>query len=221
MLILIPNRTELTDDGERQRQMLSAKTSKYCTYSFTRAQYASLSSLHMKDTKESGLFSAGALEQREVIYLISYRKEIIRSRLLESAINEPDGRVALQISIMISKVIRHEFPHDWPDPISSMLQTLHQKLEPSKNPVHVSRILLVLLYVIKELSTSRLQRPRKALQSVTPKIISALSLAYNTKVRSWLSFLHNGGNDEGGALDSVEQSLLALRALRRLIISGT
>lgn len=77
-----------------------------------------------------------------------------------------------------------------------------------------------MLFVIKELSTSRLQRSRKSLQSTTPEIITALSLVYIERVKTWFSFLQNSGDDEGGALESIEQSLLALRALRRLVIAG-
>lgn len=147
-------------------------------------------------------------------------KDLIRSRSIESGVNEPDHRLALQLSVVIAKIIRHEYPQGWPDPITSILEKLRQTSQPSRNPVHLSRTLLVLLYVIKELSTSRLQRSRKSLQSATPEIITALFLVYTEMVSKWFSFLQNSGDDEGGALESVEQSLLALRALRRLIVAG-
>ena len=40
-------------------------------------------------------------------------KELIRSKSLESVLNEPDVRLALQSSIFIAKIIRSEFPRDW------------------------------------------------------------------------------------------------------------
>ena len=40
-------------------------------------------------------------------------KELIRSRSLESVLNEPDLRLALQSSIFVAKIIRSEFPRDW------------------------------------------------------------------------------------------------------------
>lgn len=147
-------------------------------------------------------------------------KNLIRSRSIESGVNEPDHRLALQLSVVIAKIIRHEYPQDWPDPITSILEKLRQISLASSNSMHLSRTLLVLLYVIKELSTSRLQRSRKSLQSATAEIITTLSRVYTKKVAIWFSFFQNGGEGRGGALESTEQSLLALRTLRRLVIAG-
>lgn len=83
-----------------------------------------------------------------------------------------------------------------------------------------SRALLILLHVVKELSTARLQRSRVTLQSASPLIVNTLGQIYVDTVRRWCTFLSSGGDDEGGALDDVEQSLLALRVLRRLVVSG-
>lgn len=41
-----------------------------------------------------------------------------------------------------------------------------------------------------------------------------------TKVNRWMEFLSNGGDDEGGAMDNMENSLLCLKILRRLLIAG-
>ena len=40
-------------------------------------------------------------------------KSFIRSRCLESCISEPSGWLALQSAIMVARVIRYEYPHDW------------------------------------------------------------------------------------------------------------
>ena len=40
-------------------------------------------------------------------------KAKIRSRCLESGINEPDHRLALQNALVVAKITRYEFPHDW------------------------------------------------------------------------------------------------------------
>ena len=40
-------------------------------------------------------------------------KALIRSRCLESGIHEPDHRLALQNALVIAKITRFEFPHDW------------------------------------------------------------------------------------------------------------
>ena len=146
-------------------------------------------------------------------------KELIRSRSLDSGINEPEHRLALQISITIAKIVRYEFPHDWPDAITSVMEKL-RSMSHSTNPIRLSRALLILLYIIKELSTAKLQRSRASLQSTAPEVVLFLSTLYIQKVNAWMSFLKSGGDDEGGALDGMEQSLLTLRVLRRLIIAG-
>ena len=40
-------------------------------------------------------------------------KAVIRSRLLESGIEEYDHRLALQNAIVVAKVSRFEYPQDW------------------------------------------------------------------------------------------------------------
>ena len=40
-------------------------------------------------------------------------KYLIRSRSLQSGISEPDHRLALQNAVVIAKITRLEFPHDW------------------------------------------------------------------------------------------------------------
>lgn len=40
-------------------------------------------------------------------------KAAIRTRLLESAVNEADSRLALQNALVIAKIVRFEFPNDW------------------------------------------------------------------------------------------------------------
>ena len=147
-------------------------------------------------------------------------KNLIRSRSLESGINEPDRRLALQISIVIAKITRYEYPHDWPDVLDAILDQSQLSLANTSGALTLSRTLLILLYIIKELSTAKLQRSRASLQSAAPKIVKILSNVYVGRVKIWITFLTVGGDDEGGALESLELSLLALQVLRRLLVSG-
>lgn len=78
----------------------------------------------------------------------------------------------------------------------------------------------MLLYIVKELSTGRLLRTRQSLQSVAPEIFSVLGTVYVNKVQAWQAFFRDGGDDEGGAIESIENSLLAIKVIRRLIIAG-
>ncbi|KAI9821063.1 MAG: hypothetical protein M1827_003796 [Pycnora praestabilis] len=147
-------------------------------------------------------------------------KTSIRSRLLGSGINEAEPLLALQNALVIAKIVRFEFPHDWPDAITSVTDILRSSTQPNSNPLYLPRALLLLLYIIKELATGRLQRTRASLQSVTPEIFHVLGRIYVEKVQKWRKFIESGGDDEGGALDSIDQSLLAVKVIRRLLIAG-
>jgi hypothetical protein len=137
-------------------------------------------------------------------------KEVIRSRLLSSALNEYDNRLAIQNALVIAKIARFEYPNDWPDALSSITDTLRSQLP----PLQLARALLVLLHIVKELSTGRLQRTRQNLQAATPEIVHVLGTLYATTVDSWKS---NGTQD---AELLMRQSLLAMKVLRRLLIAG-
>lgn len=147
-------------------------------------------------------------------------KDLIRSRCLESGINEPDKRLALQISIVIAKITRYEYPHDWPNVLDSILEQLQHSSDITLSSLPLSRALLILLYIIKELSTAKLQASRASLQSAAPNIVKVLGKVYVGRVKTWVTFITVGGDDEGGALESIDISLLALQVLRRLIVSG-
>ena len=147
-------------------------------------------------------------------------KDIIRRRSIESCIAEPDARLALQISVLIAKIIRHEYPHDWPDAIGSIVENLNRFLKMRVDASQPSRTLLLLLCVVKELSTAKLQRSRVNLQSVAPEIIEILSLMYLERVTTWMDTLQNQNDREADATELMEQSLISLRILRRLIIAA-
>lgn len=134
--------------------------------------------------------------------------------------------------------MRYEFPQDWcvffssspvavllttssrPDGISSLINFLRSSTQPGANPLQLPRTLTILLQIIKELSTARLQRTRTNLQSVAPEIFHLLGSIYVDKVNKWVSLLEQGVVDEGALLESLEQSLVSLKVVRRLVIAG-
>ena len=148
-------------------------------------------------------------------------KAAIRPRLLESGINEADSRLALQNALVTAKIIRLDYPTDWPEVIPQLLSLLRSAYSSSTGSRwHLPRALLILLQIVKELSTGRLLSTRAKLQKVAPDMIGTLSDLYMSRIAQWQMFLRNGGDDEGGAMDDIENSLLALRIIRRLLISG-
>ncbi|KAI5204179.1 ARM repeat-containing protein [Aureobasidium subglaciale] len=147
-------------------------------------------------------------------------RAVIRSRLLESGIEENDHRLALQNAIVIAKVSRFEYPNDWPDVISTLIIVLRRSNEPGANPIHLPRTLLIFLHIIKELSTARLQKSRVALQATTPEIVQVLGQIYLEKVQSWQQALTNSVGDQEALQQTMQASLLAIKTLRRLLVTG-
>ena len=107
-----------------------------------------------------------------------------------------------------------------PNAIADIINRLRLSVAPNASPTWLPRNLLTLLQVVKELSTGRLQRNRTNLQSMAPEIVHVLANIYLEKSQRWKAFIQNGGDDEGGAVDAIEQSLLAIKALRRALIVG-
>ncbi|PYH95039.1 ARM repeat-containing protein [Aspergillus ellipticus CBS 707.79] len=147
-------------------------------------------------------------------------KEQIKTRALQAGVVEPAPLLALHNALMIAKIMRYEFPQDWPDAISTLIALLRSSTQPGANPVQLPRTLVILLQIIKELSTSRLQRTRANLQSVAPEIFHLLGSIYVEKVNKWASVLEQGGADEAALLEVLEQSLVSLKVIRRLVIAG-
>ncbi|KAG5203908.1 KapH [Trichophyton interdigitale] len=147
-------------------------------------------------------------------------KNQIKRRAIEAGVIEPASQLALQNALIVAKILRAEFPLEWPEAISEIIEHLRASIRPGANPVQLSRTLLILLQVIKELSTGRLEKTRRGLRSAAPELLHIVASIYVDKVQKWGTFLESGGDDEGGALEAVEQSLMSLKVIRRLIVAG-
>ncbi|KAK0307935.1 hypothetical protein LTR01_005267 [Friedmanniomyces endolithicus] len=141
-------------------------------------------------------------------------KDAIRSRLITSCLQESEDGLALQNALVIAKIARFEYPNDWPDALTALVQTLRSQVP----PLQLARALLALLHIVKELSTARLQRSRQNLQAATPEIVHVLSTLYTDSVAYWLPQL--GGNVDHETTAAMRLSLMAMKVLRRLIITG-
>ncbi|KAJ5678244.1 uncharacterized protein N7477_003877 [Penicillium maclennaniae] len=146
-------------------------------------------------------------------------KEQIKLRALEAGIHEPERQLALQNALMVAKILRYEFPHDWPDAITTLLSFLRSATRPGANSLELPRTLLMLLQIIKELSTARIQRTRVHLQSISPELFQVMGNIYMEKISQWIAVLDQGSANDS-SLEAMDQSLMCLKVLRRLIISG-
>jgi hypothetical protein len=145
-------------------------------------------------------------------------KSSLRAQLLQGGVDEADTHLALQNALAISKVVRIDYPLEWPEVLPELIIILRTASE--SNQLHLRRGLLILLQIVKELASARLRKSQTSLQSITPEIVFLLSNIYTQKVNAWYGFLTSGGDDEGGAMDAMENSLLAMKILRRLLIFG-
>ncbi|GAM85386.1 hypothetical protein ANO11243_033930 [Dothideomycetidae sp. 11243] len=145
-------------------------------------------------------------------------KAVIRSRLITGGVEEDNHLLALQNAVVAAKIVRFEYPQDWPDAISSTLDIIrHYSSDDSSS--RLERALLILLHIIKELSTARIQRSRTNLQAATPEIFGVLGSIYINKINQWQQAISNSSHDANLAT-LMSQSLLAIKILRRLLISG-
>lgn len=145
-------------------------------------------------------------------------KQVIRSRLFQGTIEETESHLALHNALAIAKIIRIDYPTDWPDALASIIALLRSTKDADQN--HLRGVLIILLRVVKELGTARLRKSQTALQSVTPEIVYVLSDIYAQKSASWVSYLSSGQGNEEEIKLAMQNTLAALKILRRLVIVG-
>ncbi|KAL2124691.1 hypothetical protein VTJ04DRAFT_1056 [Mycothermus thermophilus] len=145
-------------------------------------------------------------------------KQLIRSRLFQGSLAEEDRALALHNALVTSKIVRIDYPDDWPDAFSTLIQ-LTQAANAS-NPLHLRGALLTLLRIVKEMGTARLRKSQTALQGVTPDLVQLLSGIYHEKTTYWWDYCSRGIGDEATAAAAIENSLTALKTLRRLVTVG-
>ena len=143
-------------------------------------------------------------------------KDLIRSRCIDAGIKESDHRLLLQNALVVAKIVRHDYPHDWPDAIGLVLT----EIERAQSDEELSRCLLILLYIIKELATGRLQRNRTNLQSAAPNIFRVVATKYIDHVSEWMDSLTSSENMSESLMPKMQQSLCSIRILRRLLVAG-
>lgn len=145
-------------------------------------------------------------------------KNLIRSRLLQGSVEEEERHLALHNALVIAKVVRIDYPEEWPQALPDIISLLRSTR--NANQHHLYGTLLVLLRVIKEMGSARLRKSQTALQSITPEIVYILSEIYSEKSASWINFLNTGHGNGDEANLAMMNSLSALKTLRRLISVG-
>ncbi|KAJ6264602.1 hypothetical protein Dda_0751 [Drechslerella dactyloides] len=153
----------------------------------------------------------------------------IRSRLLEG-VDEPDNQLALQNAVIVGKVARNEYPLDWPDVFSRLLEIIRASAPPpdqsqtlpGKRPsaLRLQRSLTILLYVVKELCAGRLPRIRSNLQTASPELFHVIAGIYVQYVEHWTHGIEAKSHPDDWVNERLNISLSCLKVVRRLVVSG-
>ncbi|KAF3913774.1 Importin-11 [Orbilia brochopaga] len=157
-------------------------------------------------------------------------KTKIRSRLLDS-VDEPDDQLALQNAVIVGKVARNEYPLDWPDIFSRLLEIIRAsapppdilQIETGKHPstLRLRRSLRILLHVVKELCAGRLPRIRSNLQTASPELFHVVAEIYVQYVEHWVvGVVETDDFSDEWVNQRLTISLSCLKVLRRLLVSG-
>jgi hypothetical protein len=80
-------------------------------------------------------------------------------------------------------------------------------LRAADSDLALNRGLLILLQVVKELSTARMRSSQTRLQSVTPELVFLLGEIYKAKSQVWMDNL----SGEASTVGAMENSLTALK----------
>lgn len=145
-------------------------------------------------------------------------KAVIRSRLFEGTVGEPEPRLAEHNAFVVAKIVRIDYPAEWPDALSQIIGLLRSARTGDQR--HFHGVLQILLQVVKELGTARLRKSQTALQSVTPEIVHILTEVYAERSQLGIGFLSSGQGNEQEAYQSLANSLITLKILRRLVLVG-
>ncbi|ROT43622.1 ARM repeat-containing protein [Sodiomyces alkalinus F11] len=144
-------------------------------------------------------------------------KDIIRQRLIQGTLAEREKSLALQSALATARIIRIDYPRQWPDALPSLIRLLRSTTD---QPHQLYGTLQIILQVVKEMSTARLKSSQTALQSITPEMAYVLGEIYAEKTPVWVNYLSGGQVSQDEADMALLNSLSALKTLRRLLISG-
>ncbi|KAJ2890746.1 Armadillo-type fold protein [Zalerion maritima] len=146
------------------------------------------------------------------------QKSIIRSRIFQGSIEEDDKNLGLHNALAAAKIVRIDFPQDWPDALAGLIAMLRKTKQ--GNQSHLHGVLLILLRIVKELGSARLRKSQTALQGVAEELSYVAAEIYAEKASLWVEFLTAGRGGEDDPDMAMQNSLTALKLLRRLALHG-
>ncbi|XP_057824503.2 uncharacterized protein LOC131036604 isoform X2 [Cryptomeria japonica] len=162
--------------------------------------------------------------RRDSLGISSAEKPYLRKKLLE-LIREENHQIAVQLAVLVSKIARIDYPREWPELFSILIQQLQ-----SSDILTTQRVYMVLHRTLKELSTKRLTADQRNFAEITSQffdytwhhwrsdmqtILHEFSVFVQSPVGTVFSF------ERQQALQlTCERWLLCLKTLQRMLISG-
>lgn len=146
-------------------------------------------------------------------------KAAIRSRLL-TALDEEQKPLATQNAVLISKIARFDFPMEWPDLLSTLLEIVRSSTASESDPrarLVQQRSLYTLHLIVKGLISKTLASGRKQFQQAAPELFTNVVNIYVRYVDAL--FATNTTNIESLS-GCLETSHMALKCLRRVVVHG-
>ncbi|KAK9168093.1 hypothetical protein Syun_000233 [Stephania yunnanensis] len=155
---------------------------------------------------------------------ISNEEKIYLRQKLLSHMREENYQISLQLSVLISKIARIDYPKEWSEFFSILAQMLQ-----SADILSSHRILLVLYRTLKELSTKRLTSDQKNFAEISSLLFEFCWHLWQKDVQMILPafgsltqrFSSNAPVDHHEDLYLIcERWLLCLKVVRQLVVSG-
>ncbi|KAG0255568.1 hypothetical protein BG011_005046 [Mortierella polycephala] len=146
-------------------------------------------------------------------------KTSIRSRLL-TTLDEEHKQLATQNGVLIAKIARIDFPLEWPDLLTTLLDIVRSSTaneSDARARLVQQRSLYTLHLVVKGLISKTLAAGRKQFQQAAPELFSNVVNIYVRYVD--MLFATNSTNIESLS-GCLETSHMALKCLRRIVVHG-
>jgi hypothetical protein len=146
-------------------------------------------------------------------------KAKIRSHLLVAGYREPDDRLARQNALLTAKIVRSDFPREWPNVFDDLDATISGSFE-WQNPVHLlqmRRALEFLQCIVKELAKASLKLAN--LRSKAPQLLGPVGQIFLGCLNS-LPSLDSDGSYSIDETNAIGLLLPSTSIIRRLLLKG-
>ena len=158
---------------------------------------------------------------------ISEREKSHLRNALIGVVNERNHTIAEQISLVIAKIARFDFPLKWPNLFETLLGQY------GRSPIHTDRAVMILQRVLKVLSSKRLPSAKRVFAQIQEKLLSTILERWHSIMNEFIIRLKRRvaerGNENNNITHQNQPSILILgctcvnlcKCIHRLVIHGS